>query len=700
MPELLYEIGSEELPATFVAPTMAQLEHLFREKFTAAKLWSADNGGTVAVYGTPRRLVVHATGLSERQADETVQLKGPSAAVAFGPDGKPTGAALGFARKNGLSVEDLSVVDGYVSATVTRVGRSALEIAGALLPQMARELTFPKAMRWGAGKLRFARPIRWILALLDSEIIPCAIEHVAAGRKTRGHRFLSPDEIEVPNPQAYFSIMRDKFVLLDPSERREIIIAQSEQLALDAGGQVQIAEELLDENVFLTEYPTSVLGAFNPEYLSLPRPVLVTAMRKHQRYFPLVSSDGALMPNFVAVRNGGDQYLDTVRAGFENVLSARFNDARFFDDLDSQTTLAAKIDGTKTIVFQEKLGTVYQKSLRLREILENGALLGALTEAEILAVLRAAQLCKADLASEMVKELPALQGIVGEEYARRDGEPEEVARAIAEHYKPKGAGDPLPETAAGRLLAIADRADTLTGYTGIGIVPTGTSDPYALRRAAAGLSALLAMSETLPAPAVLFAAAWNAYAKQGITQSVTQETALGSFLMLLAQRLDAALDEKGVRYDVRDAVLAVPMQTVYETQARALALNGLMDGAAAKEALAGATRIGNILRFAGKEGVVIPNGDPSPALFENPSEQTLMDAWAAASEAVPAQLARREYGDALETLAGLRPAVDAFFEAVMVMGDDADRRDNRLALLGRLHETYRQLADFDKIVTG
>ena len=288
-----------------------------------------------------------------------------------------------------------------------------------------------------------------------------------------------------------------------------MIVSQAQKLAAETGGQVQIAEELLDENVHLTEYPTAVLGAFSADFLTLPRPVLVTAMRKHQRYFPLVSPDGALMPNFIAIRNGGGEYLDTVRAGFENVLAARFNDARFFHDLDGQTTLAAQVDGTKTIVFQEKLGSVYQKSLRLGLILDNGSVLDELEEAGIRHLCRAAELCKADLASEMVKELPALQGTIGEEYARRDGEPEEVAVAISEHYKPKGAGDPLPETLTGRLLAIADRVDTLTGYAGIGVVPSGTSDPYALRRAASGLVALLGTSEALPAPHTLFDAAWG-----------------------------------------------------------------------------------------------------------------------------------------------------------------------------------------------
>lgn len=699
MPDLLYEIGSEELPATFVAPTMAQMERLFRDKFTAAKLWDRATG-TVTVYGTPRRLVIHATGLAERQADETVQVKGPSQAVAFDAEGRPTKAALGFAQKNKIAPEDLAVVDGYVQATVTRLGRGTSEIAGELLPQIARELTFPKAMRWGTGTLRFARPLRWLVALLDGEVIPCAIEHIVAGRTTRGHRFLSPDEVDVPDVNAYFEIMRAKSVLLDPAERREMIVTQAQKLASEAGGQVQIAEELLDENVHLTEYPTAVLGGFSADFLTLPRPVLVTAMRKHQRYFPLVSPDGALMPNFIAIRNGGGEYLDTVRAGFENVLAARFNDARFFHDLDGQTTLAVQAEATKTIVFQEKLGSVYQKSERLGLILDNGSILDELDEADIRHLCRAAELCKADLASEMVKELPALQGTIGEEYARRDGEPEEVAVAIAEHYKPKGAGDPLPKTQTGRLLAIADRVDTLIGYAGIGVVPSGTSDPYALRRAASGLVALLATSETLPAPQTLFNAAWGAYTSQGIPQTTSQEAAYASFLLLMNQRLDAALEEKGVRYDIREAVLATPLQSVFETQARALALQSLIETQEAKDALAGATRIGNILRFAQKELGTLPDADFSPMLAEHPAEQALSDAHDEAAPAVLGLLARREYAEAVQMLAGLRPSIDALFEAVMVMGDDVERRANRLALLGRLHELFGRFADWDKIVTA
>ena len=702
MTELLWEIGCEELPATFVAPTLAQIEQLFQDKFTAARLWDKDaDDAAVRVLGTPRRLVLHAHGLAARQPDETLLVKGPKQDIAFNAEGEPSKAAIGFAHKNGVQVGELTVVDGYVQATVKRVGQSAAEIAAELLPRIARELTFPKAMRWGSGKLRFARPIRWILALLDNDVIPFSIEHVVTGRKTRGHRFLSPDEVEVSTIDEYFHQMREKFVLLDPEERRGMIVDQATSLAKHhADGVVQINEALLDENVFLTEYPTAVLGAFSPEFLELPTPVLITAMRKHQRYFPVFAEDGALLPRFVAVRNGGGDYLDTVRAGYEQVLVARFNDAKFFFDLDTTTPLSAKIAGTKNIVFQEKLGTVYEKSLRLGPILRDSGLLAGLGAGESQNVLRAAELSKADLASEMVKELPALQGIVGRNYAERDGEPEMVAAAIAEHYLPKGAGEALPETLAGRLLAIADRADTLTGYFGIGVFPTGTSDPYALRRAGSGLVALLGVDRSLPSLAPLFDAAWKAYHTQGIALTESRDQAYAYFLTLIGQRLNASLEEKGVRYDVRDAILAAPTTHVFDTQARAAALSARVDSVAVREAAAAVLRIGNIVRFAAKEGSEIPSTDADPALFEHDVEGRLWSAYldtrlnyATASDA-------GDWENALDLLGALRPSVDAFFDGVMVMGDDLPRRANRLALLSRVRETYQEYADFDKLVAS
>jgi glycyl-tRNA synthetase beta chain len=701
MTELLWEIGCEELPATFVAPTLAQIEQLFRDKFTAARLWSgdADIDNTLRVIGTPRRLVLHVNGLADRQPDETLVVKGPAEHIAFNAEGEPSKAAIGFANKNGVQVGELTVVDGYVQATVKRVGQSASEIAAELLPKIARELTFPKAMRWGSGKLRFARPIRWILALLDNEVVPFSIEHVATGRKTRGHRFLSPDEVEVPTIDAYFHLMREKFVLLDPDERRGMIVDQATSLAKhEAEGVVQINPALLDENVFLTEYPTAVLGSFSPEFLELPTPVLITAMRKHQRYFPVFAQDGSLLPRFVAVRNGGGDYLDTVRAGYEQVLVARFNDAKFFFDLDTTTPLSAKIDGTKNIVFQEKLGTVYEKSLRFGPILRDSGLLSELGAAESQNVLRAAELAKADLASEMVKELPALQGIVGQNYAERDGEPEAVAVAIAEHYMPKGAGEALPGSLAGRLLAIADRVDTLTGYSGIGIFPTGTSDPFALRRAGSGLVALLGTERSLPALASLFGAAWNAYHTQGIALTETREQAYTYFLTLIGQRLNASLEDKGVRYDVRDAVLAAPITHVFDTQARAVTLGAQADSAGVRQAAAALLRIGNILRFAVKEGVEIPTTDADPALFEQDVEGQLWSAYLETRSQYATAADAGDWDKALELLGALRPAVDAFFESVMVMGDDVARRANRLALLSRVHETYNEYAEFDKLV--
>jgi glycyl-tRNA synthetase beta chain len=698
--DLLLEIGCEELPATFVAPALAQLEAQFREKFGAVKLWDAASGGTVRTYGTPRRMVIHAGGVAARQPDETVTVKGPAQNIAFDADGKPTPAGLGFARKNNIAPEELTVVDGYVQISVTRPGRPAIEIAAELLPAIARALTFPKAMRWGSGKLRFARPIRWILALLDEEVIPFSIEHVPAGRKSRGHRFLAPQEFDVPDIRSYFNLIGQHSVLIDPTVRRSLILTETRKLALDEGGTAVIDDDLLDENVFLTEYPTAVLGSFATEYMALPRPILVTAMRKHQRYFPVTDSAGELLPRFIAIRNGGGEYLDTVRAGYEHVLSARFNDAKFFLDLDTQTPLSAKIEGTKKIVFQEKLGSVYQKSQRLGVLLAESGLATGATDEERAELMRAAELCKADLASEMVKELPALQGVVGADYAGRDGEPEAVCKAIVEHYMPKGAGEALPVSPAGLRLAIADRVDTLIGYLGIGIMPSGSSDPFALRRAAAGLVALLATSAELPPLRFLFDAAWAAYQHQEIPLTEAHDTAYANFVTLVSQRLDAALDEAGVRYDLRDAALSVPFSTVFEADSRAAALQAAADTDDFRNALAAATRIGNILRFAQKEKLAISAGAPHADLFEHDAERNLWNAWTATELAYNSARAVRDWKSALHGLANLRVPTDAFFDSVMVISDDTARRDNRLALLARLREAFDHLADFDKVVTG
>ncbi|MEP6756399.1 MAG: glycine--tRNA ligase subunit beta, partial [Chthonomonadales bacterium] len=483
MPDLLLEVGTEEMPAGAIESALSQLKSAIELGLTAARV-PAD---CVSVCGTPRRLIVTATELPARQPDLSTQVKGPSKSVAFDASGNPTGAAIGFAKKQGIAVEDLTILStdqgDYVQALVHEVGLPAIEAVSPIITAALKGLSFPKVMRWGNGANRFVRPVRWIVCMIDGKVTDFEFGGVKAGSKSRGHRFLSPDEFELSTGSNFARELYSRHVMIDPEKRREAIVRQSNELAAELGGNIPWDEGLLDENVWLVEWPTAVLGSFDPEYLELPRPVLVTAMKKHQRYFPIEDAGGNLKPNFIAIRSGDDANLDIVRDGYERVLAARFNDAKYFYSQDLESSLPEMRSQLDRLVFQEKLGNYLQKSNRLLSLAN---FMATSAGVDVASASRTAELCKADLVSRMVIELPALQGVIGREYALKTESPD-VADAILEHYLPRFPGDKLPATPVGRLLAIADRIDTLVGYVGIGILPTGSSDPFGLRRAAQGL---------------------------------------------------------------------------------------------------------------------------------------------------------------------------------------------------------------------
>ncbi|MCS7309678.1 MAG: glycine--tRNA ligase subunit beta, partial [Armatimonadetes bacterium] len=496
MADLLLEIGTEELPAGVVEDALAQLQQAVTHRLQEARI----DFGEVQTFGTPRRLILLLHDVAPSQTDVIREVRGPAANVAFDAQGNPTPAALGFARKQGVDVSELEVVHtpqgDYVMAKVFERGKSTVEVAAQVFPEVIRSLTFPKMMRWGSGNLRFCRPIRWLLALYGGEVVSFDLDGIRSGNRSRGHRFLAPEEFEVHTPEELFQQLEARYVLYDHRRRRQSIREQAERLAEQVGGCILWDDALLDEVTHLVEYPTALLGRFDPQFLSLPEPILVTAMKKHQRFFAVTDAQGKLLPYFVAVRNGDDRHLDIVREGNERVLTARFNDAHFFYERDRQQPLEAFVGDLGRIVFQEKLGTMADKTVRLRrmamELAEQAGVEPALAD-------RAAFLCKADLATEVVMELPALQGVMGREYALLSGEPQAVAQAIAEHYQPRFAGDALPESALGRLLAVCDRVDTLAGYVGaLEIVPTGSGDPFGLRRAAQGVVQILATVEEMP----------------------------------------------------------------------------------------------------------------------------------------------------------------------------------------------------------
>jgi len=490
MPRFVLEIGTEEIPPRFFPPALAQLREDGATMLQRARL----SFGEVKVYGTPRRLVLIAEGLAQRQEARKREERGPAARVAFDEDGKPTKAALGFARRHGVSPDQLEVRDTdqgeYVFAVIQEPALPAKEALAPLLPGLISGLSFPKTMRWGTGKLRFARPIRWLLALVDDEVVEFEFNGLESGRLTRGHPVLADGMFEVSSAGDYESVLKDRFVLVDPDERRAQIREQ-----VDASAQAESARlvdgDLVEETAFLVEWPTAECGNFDVAFLRLPRAVLIQEMQHVQSYFPLEDHAGDLLPKFIAVRDGGEQHFDTVLRGWESVLRAKLIDASYFYEQDLKTPLASRVDDLQGVVFQEKLGTMYDKANRVRKVAAVAADEAGLSEEEAKALDRAALLCKADLTTAMVAELSTLQGLIGREYALASGESKEVADAIGEHYRPRQAGDDIPHTKLGRLLAVGDKIDTLAALFCIGVVPTGSADPFGLRREAYGVLNIL-----------------------------------------------------------------------------------------------------------------------------------------------------------------------------------------------------------------
>ncbi len=485
--DLLFEIGIEELPSTYILPALEQLERALRGGLQEARLAFDD----VAVYGTPRRLAVLVTDIAERQLDHEEEAMGPAAKVAFDAEGKPTKALAGFCAGKGVDVATVRRVDTpkgeYVAVTVKHVGKPAAEVLPALLGAIAQKLQYPKTMRWDAGDYRSGRPVRWLAALLGDAVLPVQAFGLVAGRVTYGHRFLHPQTIDISSPRRYVETLQAAYVLADHRARRIAVLEQIQKVAAAQGGRVVEDDELVDINTFLVEWPTAFAGAFDPHYLDLPREVIVTALREHQRFHAIEKTDGTLLPGFVAVRNGDERGLDIVRRGNEGVLVARLEDAKFYWETDLKHAPAEQVDKLDSVVWMEGLGSLKQKAERLESL--TGWLAERCAPSAKTAVVRAARLCKTDLLGEMIgsgKEYASLEGIMGGHYARRAGEPEAVAVAIAEHYRPRGAGDALPESDAGSLLSLADKLDHVAGAFVAGKIPSGSEDPYGVRRAANG----------------------------------------------------------------------------------------------------------------------------------------------------------------------------------------------------------------------
>ncbi len=681
---LLLEIGMEECPARFVGPALAELARIGKEQLEGHRIAH----GTVRTLGTPRRLALMVEGVAERQEDMVQEVKGPPARAAFDENGAPTRAAQGFAASQGVPVESLAVkeIDGgaYVFAVHRQPGKPVQEVLPELLANVVASLRFPKSMRWGDGTLRFARPIRWLVAMWGREVIPFELEGVVAGKTTRGHRVLADRAIPLPAAEAYVEVLREEGrVLVDVEERRSRILQQIETLAREIGGELMLDEVLLDEVTHLVEWPTALRGQFDPAYLEVPEEILVLTMKEHQRYFPV--RDKALLPVFIAVRNGDETGIDIVRAGNEKVLSARLADARFFYTEDLKRPLSQRVEELKSVVFQERLGSLWDKTQRVRKIIERIG--GGLPEADLEKADRAATLCKADLVTNVVYEFPELQGVMGREYALRSGEDASIAEAIFEHYLPRHASDELPKTLPGILVSLADKADTIVGCFGIGLVPTGSADPYALRRQALGIIRIQLAHRTPIRLRQLLEAAADGYT--GVIEEPHEVVA--QVLDFFAARMRHLLIEEGVRHDLVDAALALGVDDLIAAWQRAKALQEAAGTETFAALITAYQRAANLAKKASSEAVV------DPKLFSDDEEAKLWDALRKVRPEVEAEAMAGRYEQALQILAGLRPRVDAFFDAVLVMAQDEAVRNNRLALLQEVVAAFGHVADLSLV---
>jgi glycyl-tRNA synthetase beta chain len=684
----LLEIGTEELPARFMEDALRSLRENAREELRLARL----PHGEIRTLGTPRRLALLVSGLADRQQDLREKKRGPSVAAAFDRDGQPSGAARGFARAQGVAVEELQVetTDGtaYVIAVREVTGRPAPEILPDLCVKVISLLAFPKPMFWYSKEVRFARPVRWLCALYGSDVVEFAFAGLQSGRNSYGHRFLAPGKIPLSSAEQYVQQLAAHHVLVDQAERRQVIAGQVSRVAQLLDGVSPPDEELLTEVNYLVEYPKAVGGRFDPAFLEIPPEVLITVMRAHQRYFPVFDSNGNLRPCFVSVCNGTrEEFLGNVRAGNERVLRARLADARFFFMEDRKKAIEEYAEELDSLVFMEQLGSMADKTERIVSLTQALTAALRLPADTAQAAARAACLCKADLLTQMVYEFPELQGTMGRHYALLSGEQEAVAVAIGEHYAPRHAGDRVPESLAGAVVAIADKLDTLAGCFGLGLIPSGSQDPYALRRSAMGVVAtLLAHNLDLSLASLARLAVGNLAGK---TARPADEVA-ADVREFLVQRVRHLLEEKGFRHDCIEAVLGGSTDSLPGLADRAVMLQEKLDTPELQSILTPFTRAAGLVRnFAG--------GRPDPERFETEAERDLYQAAQAVAKVAGAHAAAGNYSGLLSELASLQPVIDRFFGEVMVMVEDEVLRNNRLSLLAQVRAVFLVLGDLSKI---
>jgi glycyl-tRNA synthetase beta chain len=683
--EFLLEIGTEEIPSRFVGPALEKMKELFTQLLASGRIASA---GEIRTYGTPRRLVLHAPELDELQADVSKEVVGPPKKIAYDADGKPTKAALVFAEKNSVSVDSLrtkSTDKGeYVLARIDEKGGDTAAWLSQAVPGFILSIPFPKSMRWMDKDIRFARPIHWILAIYGGAVVPFELGGIKSGNLSRGHRFMSPGQFLIKDFKSYQLQAEPNFVVIDPEVRRQRIVKQVEELAKAKNGAVLEDQGLVDEVMNLVEYPVAVMGSFNKDFLRVPKEVLITAMREHQRYFSVVDHTGNLLPYFITISNTRAEDMGVVQAGNERVLTARMSDAAYFFDHDMKTPLADRVEGLKKVTYQERLGSVHDKTMRVQKLAGH---LAAILKADGKTVERAAYLSKADLLTGVVGEFPKLQGVMGSKYAVLDGEDPRVAAAIAEHYLPRFAGDVLPKSLEGLCVGIADRIDTITGCFSVGLIPSGSEDPYGLRRQSVAILSMLFDRGMHLSLASLTAEACKGHGLKKADQSrIENET-----LDFLRQRLAGMLITEGLRSDVVDAALSGAFDDPLVAREKVRALDAWRTSEDYRPLVTALKRAGNILP---KDF----SGSVKKGLLKEDAEKELFAAYGEIKDRVKDKTGSLDFRGALADIASLRKQVDAFFDKVMVMDKDAEVKNNRLALLAGVTGLFSGIADFSRLV--
>ena len=679
--DLLFEIGAEEIPAGFMPNILGQLKQLATTKLNDAHLPFE----SIVTYGTPRRLALIVTVLADTSADISERHKGPSASIAYDTEGNATKAAIGFARGKGIDVADLVVEDGYIYAETKTAGVPAKNIVADLLPELIHSLNFPKSMHWGSLDAKFVRPVRWLVALLDEEVIPVEFATVTSSNVTRGHRFLGADEIIIANPASYVQTLKDNFVMVDQDERRQVITDQLHVIANEKNADIVWDDDLLEEINYLVEWPTALCGGFEDSYLSLPDAAIITPMKDHQRYFPLVNKEGKLLPMFLTVRNGSNHSIEVVQAGNERVLRARLDDAKFFFNEDRKKSLIDRQEGLTKIVFQEGLGNLADKTERLLQLGRVFAETCGLHEDATVVLERATELAKTDLTTGMVTEFTELQGVMGKEYALLDGESEAVAEAIFEQYLPRFAGDVLPVTEAGKVLSIIDKIDNIVATFSRGLIPTGSQDPYALRRQTIGILNILLNSE------------WNIPLQPIFVESMNllnvplnkQEELLQQVEDFFILRLKNIYLDREVPHHILDLLLSNRELTVADVEGyvKALQANRIDENVELVQAY---TRMYNLVKDVTFIGV-------NESLLTVKAEQDLFAVATIAAQDSLAAWLDSDYDTIVALPNTLVPTINKFFEGVMVMDKDEAIKNNRLQLLRLAYNVMAIIGDISAL---